>query len=84
MPFQYRKISGASGHNLLLIFSRKIFVIDNPCGIAQQARVFLLHNCGICSFPIPGTLDYFIVDIGVLFVVINVRSIYFWFSQFSI
>ena len=30
-------------------------------------RVFLLHNCGVCSFATPGTLGYFIVDNGILF-----------------
>jgi hypothetical protein len=83
MPFQHTTISGASGHNLLLIFSGKIFVIDNPCGIAKRANVFfLLHNCDVFSFPTPGSFDYFIAKFGV-FVVINVTPIYFYFSQFS-
>jgi hypothetical protein len=68
---------------LLLIFRSEIFVIDNLRGIAKRARGFLLHNCGVCSFPTPGTLGFFKADFGVLFVVINVRPIYFWFAQFS-
>jgi hypothetical protein len=57
--------------------------MENPCGINKRARVFLLQNCDVCSFLTPGTLGLLIEGFWVLFVVINVRPIYFWCSQFS-